>query len=74
MRFNGYGTDEEEPLHDLSGIRFASMAAEAEDCPQIVPGTLLSGYKRSPQADLWLDAEVVSKKPGKHEGGKCHCM
>lgn len=34
MRFEGYSTDEEEPLRELSALRFSSLAAEPADCPQ----------------------------------------
>ena len=73
LRFSGYGTDGEEPLSELSALRFSSLAAEAGDCPRLLPGTRITGFKRSPHDDLWVDAEVLGSKAGRHDGGKCHC-
>ncbi|KAL4854430.1 Chromodomain-helicase-DNA-binding protein 3 [Chlorella vulgaris] len=73
LRFSGYGTDEEEPLTDLSSLRYSSLAANASDCVRLVPGTLVSGFKRSVHDDLWIDAEVVGRQEAKHAGGKCRC-
>lgn len=73
LRFSGYGTDEEEPLTDLSALRYSSLAANASDCVRLVPGTLVSGFKRSVHDDLWIDAEVVGRQEAKHAGGKCRC-
>lgn len=73
LRFDGYGSEDEEPLRSLEALRFSSLAADPRDCPGIVPGTRVTGFKRSPAADLWVDAEVVGKRAGRHEGGKCSC-
>ncbi len=73
LRFDGYGSEDEEPLRSLDALRFSSIAADPRDCPAIIPGTRVTGFKRSPAADLWIDAEVVGKKAGRHEGGKCSC-
>lgn len=73
MRFDGYGTEDDEPLRELSALRFSSGAAEPADCPTLVPGTRVTGFKCSPAADLWIDAEIVGKKAGRHDGGKCTC-
>ena len=73
VRFEGYDTDAEEPLQDLEAVRFASLGAEVADCNGIVPGTRITGFKRGDDAQYWVDAEVVAKKSGKHEGSKCHC-
>ena len=73
LRFEGYDTDAEEPLQDLEAVRFASLGAEVTDCNGVVPGTRITGFKRGENAQYWVDAEVVAKKPGKHEGSKCHC-
>ncbi len=35
MHFEGYPSDEDEPLHSLEDIRFSSLAAEAADCPKV---------------------------------------
>lgn len=34
MHFDGYPSDEDEPLHSIDAIRFSSLAAEAADCPK----------------------------------------
>lgn len=73
LHFEGYGSDEEEPLRSIEALRFSSVAADPRDCPAIVPGTRVTGFKRSQSADLWIDAKVVGKKAGRHEGGKCSC-
>lgn len=73
LRFDGYTTEEEEPLHDLAAVRFSSAAAGPADCPHLVPGTRVTAFKRSPIEDIWVDAELVAKRPGRHEGGKCSC-
>ncbi|PSC69245.1 chromodomain-helicase-DNA-binding 3 isoform X2 [Micractinium conductrix] len=73
MRFDGYGSDEEEPLRSLAQLRFSSLAAEPADCATLAPGTRVSAFKRSPESEIWVDAEVVGKKEGRHDGGKCAC-
>lgn len=35
MHFEGYPSDEDEPLHSLDSIRFSSLAAEPDDCPKV---------------------------------------
>ena len=35
MHFEGYPSDEDEPLHSLDSIRFSSLAAEPADCPKV---------------------------------------
>jgi hypothetical protein len=77
LRFDGYDTEEEEPLRDLKQLRFSSLAAEAADCARVGPGTRLTGFKRSGDDEqgeaIWVDAEVVSKQSGPHARGRCDC-
>ncbi|PSC69243.1 SAWADEE HOMEODOMAIN-like protein 1, partial [Micractinium conductrix] len=73
MRFDGYGSDEEEPLRSLAQLRFSSPRRRARDCATLAPGTRVSAFKRSPESEIWVDAEVVGKKEGRHDGGKCAC-
>lgn len=46
---------------------------QARHCPRIRPGTRVTGFKRSKENDIWVDAEVVDKQRGRHAGGKCDC-
>jgi hypothetical protein len=73
IRFQGYGTDEEEPLADLGSIRFSSLAAEPADCHRLLPGVRVTAFKRSQRDALWVDAEVAAKRAAAHAGRKCAC-
>lgn len=73
QRFDGYGTDDEEPVRELAALRFSSLAAEPRSCPAIQVGTRLTAFKRSAIEEVWVDAEVVAKRQGRHEGGRCSC-
>ena len=47
MHFEGYPSDEDEPLHSLEDIRFSSLAAEAADCPKVRAHTACRNFAQA---------------------------
>lgn len=42
-------------------------------CLQLVPGLRVTGFKKSANEAVWVNAEIVSKRAAKHPRDKCHC-
>jgi hypothetical protein len=74
IRFVGYGSEDDEPLRSLRHLRFSSLATEPSDCPAVRAGAAVTAFRRSPEAELWVDATVAAKRPGAHaRGAPCDC-
>lgn len=73
VHFDGYASDEDEPLESLDDVRFSSLAAEPADCPALVPGTKVMGFRRLGEEAVWIDARLTARRQRSHEGGKCSC-